>query len=566
MDKLRRKLMVGLLSALFSAKSIAAMQVKQKKSGFNKLDTKKVNTNSASKQKPKTSAARPVSGSAQNALFAGVRLGINLASIADWGTEFPFVDLFKQSRAWFVDGGDVAILTFDAHGWISQLPAGMVVSTIICSLDSLHFPADDYVILYDGEGDIHVPFYPAKLQKPGRITLTVDGKKGLFRLDITKTNPQNYIKNIRVIPKHLEATYQQNLWNSDFLSRWQGVASIRYMDFMVTNNSLQMAWAGRPQPSDASYAQKGVPLELMIDLANRLNAEPWFCLPHMANDDYIKQFAMLVKANLKPNLRAWVEYSNEVWNGGFEQNAYAAKQGQQLKFAEQAWEAACKFTAHRSVQIFNIWTQVFGQNKDNKHNNIVRVLASQAANIGVAEQILSFKQVTNQTNIQAAIQADVLAIAPYINFSVPPNADNGITDKVVANWNLDKLFDELNKVAATETLEWIQSNKKITDQYGLKLVAYEAGQHLVGVAGAVNNEQLTNLFLKANADVRMGELYTQYLAAWANNGGDLLCQFNSVSVWSKWGSWGLLQYNNEPTPKFNATINWANAHGQKMRL
>ena len=133
---------------------------------------------------------------------------------------------------------------------------------------------------------------------------------------------------------------------------------------------------------------------------------------------------MIVKANLNPHLRAWVEYSNEVWNGGFSQTAYAAKEGQRLKFAEQPWEAAWKYMTHGSVQIFNIWQPVFGRDKDDKHKNFVRVLASQAASTGVAEQILSFEQ--------AAKQADVLAIAPYINFAIAPNADDGITDKIVA--------------------------------------------------------------------------------------------------------------------------------------
>ena len=502
---------------------------------------------------------------------ANAKLGINLAGIVDWSTEFPFVDLFKQSRAWFVEGKEPASLglEIDADGWVSQLPLGMVASTIISSLDNGHFPGGDYVILYEGEGEIKVPNYPYQsvelnqLASTGRLLVNVNGQKGAFRLDIIKTNPQNYIKNIRVIPKQLEATYQQNPWNPAFLSRWQGVACIRLMDFMVTNNSPQMNWHDRPQPKDASYVPKGVPLELMIDLANRLNTEPWFCMPHQANDDYIKQFASIVKANLKPSLRGWVEYSNEVWNGGFQQNAYAVKQGLLLKLAPQAWEAACKYTAYRSVQVFNGWQQVFGPDfgldKGDKQTHFVRVLAAQAAYSGVAEQILSFEQ--------AASQADVLAIAPYLHFSIPPNAEDGMTDKVVANWSLDKLFNHLSKVIVPMSVQWIQSNKKVADQYGLKLVAYEAGQHLVGVAGAENNGQLTQLFLKANADARMGELYTQYLNAWANNGGDLHCHYNSVGTWSKWGSWGLLQYyNDKPTPKFKAVIDWANAHGQKMRL
>ena len=490
--------------------------------------------------------------------IANARLGINLAGIADWGTEFPFVDLFKQSRAWFVTGNDATSLTLDAHGWVSQLPLGTVASTIISSLDNSHFPSGDYVILYDGEGEISIPFHTVKLNKLGQMVMNVNGEKGLFQLDIHKTNPQNYIKNIRIIPAQFELTYQQNPWHPDFLKRWQGVASIRFMDFMVTNNSAQMSWSARPQLKDASYAPIGVPLELMIDLANRLNAEPWFCLPHLANDDYIKQFASTVKANLKPDLRAWVEYSNEVWNASFAQNAYAAKEGQRLNLAQQPWEAAWRFTAHRSVQIFNIWTQVFGRDKNDKYHRFVRVLAAQEVSFYVAEQILGFEA--------AAKQADVLAIAHYVGFSVQPAVVDGLSEKIVADWSLNQVFAYLNNTMLPQCEAWIHSNKKVADQYGLKLVAYEAGQHLVGYAGSENNEKLTQLFLQANADARMGEVYAKSLAMWQRLGGDLICAFNSVGAWSKWGSWGLLEYHNEPTPKFKAVIDWANARGQKMRL
>ena len=101
---------------------------------------------------------------------ANARLGINLAGIVDWTTEFPFVDLFKQSRAWFVEGKEPTNsgLQIDAEGWVSQLPLGIVASTIISSLDNSHFPSGDYVILYEGEGEIKVPNYPyqsAKVEK-----------------------------------------------------------------------------------------------------------------------------------------------------------------------------------------------------------------------------------------------------------------------------------------------------------------------------------------------------------------------------------------------------------------
>ena len=62
-----------------------------------------------------------------------------------------------------------------------------------------------------------------------------------------------------------------------------------------------MRWADRPQPGDAVYtSDRGVPVERMIDLANVLQADPWFCIPHLAEDDYVRQFATLVKARLDP--------------------------------------------------------------------------------------------------------------------------------------------------------------------------------------------------------------------------------------------------------------------------
>lgn len=490
---------------------------------------------------------------------ANAQLGINLAGIADWATEFPFIDLFKQSSAWFVEGKSAVDsgLVIDGEGWVKQLPLGVAASTIVSSLDNSHFPNGDYVILYNGEGVIKVPNHLYQSTKPGRMVIKVNGQKGIFRLDVTQTNPQNYIKNIRVVPIAHEKTYQQNRWNPSFLVRWSGVACLRFMDFMQTNNSLQTSWQSRAKPTDASFSTKGVPVEWMVDLANQFDCDAWFCMPHMVDDDYVKQFSRYVKVNLKPNLRVWVEYSNEVWNGSFAQHAYASQQGQRLRLSNQPAEAAWRFAALRASQVFDAWIAAF-----NGESRIIRVLASQAVYTEVAKQILSFKLPNGKV---AAEFADVLAIANYVGLSVSPNFENGLNDGIVADWPLATVFEHLNHTVLPACQVWLESNKKIADDYGLKLVAYEAGQHLVGYAGAENNEKLTDLFLQASADARMGDIYAKSLAMWQQLGGDLMCSFNSVSGWSKWGSWGLLQYcDDKPTAKFKAVMGWAKSRGQKV--
>jgi hypothetical protein len=123
--------------------------------------------------------------------------------------------------------------------------------------------------------------------------------------------------------------------------------------------------------------------------------------------------------------------------------------------------------------------------------------------------------------------------------------------------------------ALPQCIDWIRSQKEVADQYGLKLVAYEGGQHMVGVGGAENNEDLTQLLHAANAHPRMGKIYDEYLAAWTKEGGDLFCNFSSVGRWSKWGSWGVLQYHDDnpaQSPKFMALLRWAKARGQAVSL
>ena len=58
----------------------------------------------------------------------------------------------------------------------------------------------------------------------------------------------------------------------------------------------------------------GVSLEYQIALVNTLNVNAWFNIPHLADDDYIQNMALLIRDTLNPSLKAYIEYSNEIWN------------------------------------------------------------------------------------------------------------------------------------------------------------------------------------------------------------------------------------------------------------
>ncbi len=499
-----------------------------------------------------TSAAAPAARPA---------LGINLSGPADWNTELPFVDVFRLSRAWISQRqgegwGRGPKLELDERGWIQRLEPGCFAETPLCTIDGGHYPGGDWTVLWSGEGRIELSKGRVISSASGKLVATIDSQGGGFFLRVRETNPKNPVRDIRVLmPGYGIAAVEANPWNPGFLARWRGMACVRFMDFQETNNSRQRRWGERPRPDDATFTRSGIPVELLCDLANRLETDPWFCLPHEADDEYIREFARLVKSGLDPKRKVYVEYSNEVWNGQFRQNNYAAEQGRKLGLAEKGWEAAWRFTARRSVEIFRIWEEVFGG-----RDRLVRVLPSQAANSYISKVIAGWKE--------AAREADAIAIAPYISMNIPPEGKR-LAAGEVAKWTVDRFLDEVETNALPECIRWMNENKKVADQHGLKLLCYEAGQHFVGVAGAENHAELTRLLHAVNAHPRLGGIYRKYYAAWEAAGGDLLCHFSSVGQWSKWGSWGLLQFADEDpkqSPKFIASMEWARKLGQPVRL
>ena len=137
--------------------------------------------------------------------------------------------------------------------------------------------------------------------------------------------------------------------------------------------------------------------------------------------------------------------------------------------------------------------------------------------------------------------------------------DPKTADKV-ADMTVDDLLDGCKKMLA--------DNRKMNETYakeakkrGLKLMTYESGQHLVGYAGAENNEKLMKLFHEANRHPKMKDLYLEDFKNWEEIGGDTFCVFSSVGRYTKWGSWGVLEWSDqkeETAPKMTAIREWMN--------
>jgi hypothetical protein len=497
-------------------------------------------------------------------------LGTNINQFNDYSRELPFVDAFKTARPWISQmqgaswGGGPA-LSLDANGWILSLQPGQYAETIMLDNaldDQAHYPAGQYTLLYDGDGTIAFDLNSASItsQTPGRIVATVPaGQTGVF-LMVTATNPSNPIRNIRFIMPGFEATYQQQPFNPQFLQRLSGYKALRFMETMGTNGSTLKNWSDRPLPTDYTYGWRGVPAEVLVQLANTAGLSPWFNMPAMATDDFMRQFAGIVSQQLNAGLPFYLEYSNETWNSAFSQNSWIATQGQTLGFSSDPVVAAADYTAYRSVQMFNIFQSVLGGSAAGSTSRMIRVIASQAGNSWLSDQTLGFQN--------AFTSADYLAIAPYFNCDDTATGGFGVlgdpsTASQVAAMTVDQVIDiELAHINGC-AYKQMQSNSAVASKYGLRMIAYEGGQSLVGYNGAENNTTLTSLFETANRSPRMTALYAQYLANWVAAGGDGFIHYSNVTAYTKYGSWGALEYEDQDpatAPKYQALMTFASQH------
>src|SRR5260221_14452769 len=110
--------------------------------------------------------------------FAAIPLGINLAGIAYWSPEQPFLNIFKTAGPWIThsstqwDTGEEAYLQLDASGYPTTLSAsaadpnspqlfdsvGVLVQREFPATSNGYYPAGQYIVLYDGEGTLKFAF------------------------------------------------------------------------------------------------------------------------------------------------------------------------------------------------------------------------------------------------------------------------------------------------------------------------------------------------------------------------------------------------------------------------
>jgi hypothetical protein len=529
---------------------------------------------------------------------ARAAVGMNLEPVNYYSAEQPFLNILKTTGitqsaiGWSTNSSsgsetnEEQYLQLDSSGYPTTLKASSADSnqqfTQACSLFLRNLPgsnagtgpgyrAGQYVALYDGQGTLSFNFdAKAVSSSAGQYVFNVATPTwgGGVWMCITSTDPNhtgNYLRNIRVVYSGDEASLNAgNVFSSSFLTLTQNFKVLRFMDWLETNNNPPGDWNGRPQPTDAGWGTRnGVPFEAIFELCNAVNADCWVNVPHTADDNYITQLAMLAHSMLGTSQQLYIELSNEVWNSAFPQYQYAIQQGLALWPSNtNAFTANRNWYGMRTAQMCDIVASVWGGDFSRVHC----VLGAQAANSWTATEALSCPLWSGAGNAPcAAHHITDVAIAPYFGFSAPASWSSNSQST-----NLNLLFQELNQggvvpggYAGGELKQQSDSEAAYVTAlapFKLPLIAYEGGQTFVSFPNGVtngSNNWLTNLYIAANRDPRMGAAYTQALNNWKSNGGHVYLPYNDIGAPSQYGEWGALEsFMDTVSPLSSAPAKW----------
>ena len=474
-------------------------------------------------------------------------LGTNLAAVTYYGGNVPFNDLMRQAGDWVpnADGapwGEGPPLTLRRDGWPASLTRGQVASTVIADV---RYPAGRYSVAWSGSGTFTIAGRTFS-GRDGRGSVTLDGASTVV-LELLSTDRGNPLRDIRV---RVPGSRSGATFRDSYLAQLRTYGVLRFMDWQRTNSTLsdpERRFTCGSRVRGNYYSQgtsRGASVEAMVDLANELDADPWFTIPHEATSTWISCHARIVAQRLEPGLTPRYEFSNETWNPTFRafhdlsDAAGAAGLGSGDNFLGlQIMHARRHVAAMRAV----------ARVMDAAGREFVRVMAGQAANSWVLEQRL--------THADAAASVDELAIAPYLGMPGANPFDPGEATQI-ATRTPTQILAALGRAQVEEVEPWITDHLALASSFGKRLVAYEAGQHL---AGDPDNDALTDLFVSVNRSPGMGTAYRVYLRRWAElTGGALLVHFTDVGPYTRYGSWGALEFPEQvSSPKYDELLRYA---------
>lgn len=470
------------------------------------------------------------------------RLGINAgAGALDWDPAEMFADTMKTFR--IVEAPDGSPVARDSRGWPLADCRFLVWHGLTREAGTyrLRFRGSATTILANGSSAPvqNVDYNPSTQTTTADVVLAASNV-----LYLTFLGTSGGVQEVQLmLPGHAF----EEIWNQRFLQAIQPLPILRLMDFTSTNWNQQVHWSDRVTPDLASQQQqpgppwgwqgKGIAWEYAIHLLNTTDKDGWINIPAMATSDYVQNLIHLIQngANGFPPLEAerklYIEYSNEVWNGLFDQAQYNHAQavaevgagGSPLNFDGETndWYWAWRRVAKRIVEISLQFRAAFGD--EQMMTRIRPVLAWQMDNgQDTAQQQLDFVQKYYGSS--------------QFGYPNPRPVDDFLWCGGGALY-----YDDVNVAADLPFQQAVRTDVGFATAYGLHSCHYEGGMSFDG-----DNDPDWHLPQVTDWMVEHQEFLEEH-------GGELLMYFTLAATWEN-GLGHVHTVRNLATPKYQGLL------------
>ncbi|MEI8341048.1 MAG: PA14 domain-containing protein, partial [Verrucomicrobiota bacterium] len=297
---------------------------------------------------------------AEEAIEPATPIGINAPMAVDYDQGVMFADAMKMAR---LSGTTIQV---DGTGWPSGDGSLCVFAGQSCDTSGL------YTVTFNGSATVtpgnctYTNFSSSYNSNTNttKITFVVTTPTKDLQLNFSSTRrnasdtPPTGVTNLQIMrPLAPGNTTASCTAGQLFYPAFKGLMSqftvLRFMDYFATNTTGNnvVQWTDRLLPAystqqgnNGGYQGQGGSIEYAIEACNETGRDLWMNIPVQANNDFITKLAQGIRYGfnasglpytsatatpayppLNSNLRVYLEYSNETWNFGFNQQTLAAQ-------------------------------------------------------------------------------------------------------------------------------------------------------------------------------------------------------------------------------------------------
>lgn len=485
-------------------------------------------------------------------------LGVNTDRLVNYSPACPTIDAIKTSQRFGSprDPQDGKV-QLDADGWPTA-DFGVLVHNDVPGVTGA------YKLSCDGKANVSGLWgktVVTNVDFDGKRTTADVEYRGGGPMAITLTGTANGVRNLKLLRPGY--TSDEQVFTDDYLKSKEPFGAVRLMNWTLTNDSKVSRWDDRCKPTDAQWSIKGGPWEPWLDYAAKHHKDLWLCVPHQADDDYVRKLAELCKARLgDAPVHLFLEHTNEYWNRQFKQAKWIEEKAKQVAGEWKLDEPRAgsddlrhRYHAKRTLDIGRIFREVVGEDDLRIRPVLTGQLAVPDATVKAVEWI---------EHHHGPAKKHLYGVAPAMYFG-----NNG--DKVAS---LEASAQALAEHLQSSAGNWSKPGSKTGAAYrkfhelakrkSIRTIAYEGGADLGQAPGKIKKEDLKR-FIAARAQCQAhpatGEALKRHFDWWFANGGQEYFYYKDFSIYNKSGYYGL---SNDPTridtPKYKAAIAAAKKH------